>query len=78
MEPEQTRTLVELIGGKHLRNQLACLNELKRILNERLPRELLRTKTGFTNPRDNLLILSTMLTNEEQQLAQENSAQWNA
>jgi type III secretion protein W len=67
MDPEQTRTLVEQIGGKHLRNQLACLNELKRILNERLPVQLLRTKNGFSNLRENLLILSTVLTNEEQQ-----------
>ncbi|WP_223536831.1 TyeA family type III secretion system gatekeeper subunit [Pseudomonas sp. GL-B-16] len=78
MDPEQTRTLVELIGGKHLRNQLACLNELKRILNERLPVQLLRTKNGFSNLRENLLILSTVLTNEEQQLLQEDSALWNA
>jgi type III secretion protein W len=78
MEPEQTRTLVELIGGKHLRNQLACLNELKRILNQRLPVQLLRTKKGFINLRDNLLILSTVLTNEEQKLAQENNGPWNA
>lgn len=78
MAPDQTRTLVELIGGKHLRNQLACLNEIKRILNQRLPVQLLRTKNGFSNLRTNMLILSTALTNEEQQMAQENIASWNA
>ncbi|MBD1554521.1 TyeA family type III secretion system gatekeeper subunit [Pseudomonas typographi] len=78
MEPEQTRTLVELLGGSRLRNQLACLNELKRILNQRLPVRLWRTTNDYTNVQKNLLILSTVLTNEEQRLAQENSALWNA
>lgn len=77
MEPEQTRTLVELIGGKHLRNQLACLNELRRILKLRVPVQLLSARNGLTSLQDNLLILSTVLTNEEQKLAQENNAQWN-
>jgi type III secretion protein W len=77
MEPEQTRTLVELIGGKRLSHQLACLNGLRNILNLQVFKQVCR-KDDFHHMRENILILSTVLTNEEQKLLQEDSALWNA
>lgn len=68
MEPEQTRTLVELLGGKGLRNQMACLNEIKRILQYAMPVRLWPNRDHLQQVRENLTTLSTTMTGEEQQL----------
>ena len=79
MEPVQTRTLVQLIGGEQLKHQLAFLNELMRILTQRM--SLLfwfwRNKSDFQKAKENLLTLSTELTDKEQQRAQETDIVWN-
>ncbi|MDN3235621.1 hypothetical protein [Pseudomonas sp. WAC2] len=77
MEPEQTLTLVQLIGGEQLKHQLSFLNELMRILTQRLSFLFWRNKSDFHNVKENLLILSTKLTDEEQQRAQETDIVWN-
>lgn len=77
MEQKQTRTLIELLGGKVLRNQMACLNEIRRILQYALPVRLWPNKDHLKQVRDNLVDLSTTMTKEEQQLAQESRPIWN-
>ncbi|MFC6478758.1 hypothetical protein ACFQDN_22615 [Pseudomonas asuensis] len=74
MKPDQTLTLVKLIGGDQLPHQLAFLNALRNLLLYRLPQTLWSSKKDFYSVKDNLLALSTELTNEEQKLAQEKLA----
>jgi type III secretion protein W len=74
MNKEQTKTLIALIGGEQLPNQLACFNALRHILRQQFPRTLWKTPKDFINAQDNLLALSTELTNDEQKLAQEELA----
>jgi len=78
MPLEHTRTLLELIGGKRLRDQLACLNGVRNIMFYKVPRPLWGAVKNYHAAQDNLLELSTIMTDEEQKLIQENSALWNA
>lgn len=78
MPLENTRTLLELIGGKRLRDQLACLNGIKNILFYKVPRPLWGAVKNYHAAQDNLLELSSIMTGEEQKLIQESSALWNA
>jgi type III secretion protein W len=74
MNVEQTKTLVELIGGERLSNRLACFNALNHIIQYRFPIALLNHAKDFIKVKNNLRELSTELTNDEQKLAQEKLA----
>lgn len=78
MPIENTRTLLELIGGKRLRDQLACLNGIRNILLYKVHRPLWGPVKNYHAAQDNLLELGTLMTAEEQKLIQENSDLWNA
>lgn len=76
MDPEQTRTLVKLLGGKGLRNQIACLNEIRRILQYTMPVLIWPNGDHLHQVRGNLIDLSTKMTKEEQQQLAKETPVW--